>query len=99
MQASLPWAAPSLSLGELTGPAWTRDAACVNLGPKAADRLFFPGRGHSADKGRAFCARCPVAEECLRFALEQDLEFGVFGGASPEERRALLKERNGTARR
>jgi len=40
-----------------------------------------------------------VAEECLQFALEQDLEFGVFGGASPEERRALLKERNGTARR
>jgi hypothetical protein len=30
---------------------WARDAACNDLEPEDADALFFPERGHGADKG------------------------------------------------
>ncbi|MCA1671957.1 MAG: WhiB family transcriptional regulator [Actinobacteria bacterium] len=55
---------------------WARDAACNDLEPEDADALFFPERGHGADKGRALCRRCPVAKECLEFATA-GVEFGV----------------------
>jgi len=45
----------------IEGPEWARDAACADLTPEEADRLFFPERGHSTGAGRALCARCPVS--------------------------------------
>ncbi len=37
------------------------------------------------------CARCPVTAECLNWALEMELDTGVFGGFSADERRAHRK--------
>ena len=34
---------------------------------------------------------CPVAEECLEFALATNQEAGVWGGTTEEERRKLRK--------
>ncbi|MBA2365829.1 MAG: WhiB family transcriptional regulator [Actinobacteria bacterium] len=64
-----------------------------------ANRLFYPDRGHSAAAGRAICATCRARAECLAFALENPdaTEFGVWGGTSPRERQALVKEQNGGA--
>jgi WhiB family redox-sensing transcriptional regulator len=41
-------------------------------------------------KAKAICGRCPVTEQCLRFALENNIEFGIFGGTTPNERKALV---------
>lgn len=91
----MPWAKPPLTVESLVGPEWARDAACRHLAPEEADAYFFPERGHSADKGRALCGRCPVAKECLDMALTAGVEFGTFGGVSARERRALVRERSG----
>ena len=40
-------------------------------------------------KAKAICDTCPVAKECLDFALSEDIEFGIFGGATPQERKAM----------
>lgn len=51
---------------------------------------FFP-RTRAHPKGRPLCANCPVAFECLLGALENRERFGLFGGASEEQRRVLLR--------
>ena len=40
---------------------------------------------------KAECALCPVADECLAFALALGLDDGVFGGKSASERRELRR--------
>ena len=40
------------------------------------------------------CARaCPVRTECLAEALDNQIEWGVWGGMTERERRALLRRR------
>ena len=70
---------------------WRSEAACGQL-PK--DLFFPPGNSDvtRADEERAkeVCAVCPVRSQCLEFALENDERFGVWGGTTPNERRALV---------
>ncbi|MFI6642442.1 WhiB family transcriptional regulator [Streptomyces sp. NPDC050504] len=70
---------------------WLRSAACVRVDPE----LFFPvGTSGPALRdtraAKAVCARCPVAEQCLSWALDTGQATGVWGGTCPEER-ALLR--------
>ena len=37
------------------------------------------------------CRPCPVVVECLADALDNEIEFGVWGGMTERQRRALLK--------
>jgi WhiB family redox-sensing transcriptional regulator len=39
------------------------------------------------------CAACPVRELCRTYALENEEEFGVWGGLSELERKQLITER------
>jgi WhiB family redox-sensing transcriptional regulator len=39
------------------------------------------------------CLGCPVRMECLAEALDNKIEFGVWGGMTERERRALLRRR------
>jgi WhiB family redox-sensing transcriptional regulator len=40
-------------------------------------------------RAKAVCARCPVIDSCLRWALAAREPYGVWGGLSVEERDAL----------
>ena len=51
--------------------------------------LFFSELKSKVAKAKAICDTCPVAKECLDFALSEDIEFGIFGGATPQERKAM----------
>lgn len=80
-------------------PDWRHQAACLNKDPE----LFFPiGNTGPAqlqiDDAKAVCRCCEVMDTCLRWALENGEDFGVWGGLSEDERRAL-KRRNARARR
>jgi WhiB family redox-sensing transcriptional regulator len=44
-------------------------------------------------KAKAICARCPVREPCLEFALRIREPHGVWGGLNEVERRQLLRQR------
>ena len=44
-------------------------------------------------KAKEICNRCPVKEPCLEQALERGERFGIWGGKSERERRAIRKER------
>lgn len=66
---------------------WMAEGTC-RLHPPA---VFFPSDGAGVDRARAICGRCPVAERCLEYALENRIEHGVWGGASERERRRILR--------
>lgn len=80
---------------------WMADAACRDM-PTAT---FFPtqdnndptrsGPWHvyrSYQIAKAICAPCPVRADCLAYALDDDIPFGIYGGLSPRERRRLKKD-------
>ena len=57
----------------------------------APDELFV--RGAEQHKAKAVCGGCPVRTECLAEALDNQIEWGVWGGMTERERRALLRKR------
>jgi|SRR5271156_5323903 len=66
---------------------WVAKAECRSVDP---DELFV--RGAAQRKAVVICRHCPVKAECLADALDNQMEFGVWGGMTVRQRRALLKE-------
>jgi Transcription factor WhiB len=82
----------------------TAEAAFLAIGRRAPackggdPELFFGFDGESASSRQAreavakeVCGACPAKARCLAFALEQGEWFGVWGGLTGDERRALPK--------
>ena len=67
---------------------WRASARCRTAD---AEELFVRGARQREAKG--FCRTCPVRTECLAHALDERVEFGVWGGMTERERRALLRRR------
>ena len=65
---------------------WTARAACKGTDP---DELFV--QGAAQNRAKLICRGCPVRTECLADALDNRIEFGVWGGMTEEERRRLLR--------
>jgi WhiB family redox-sensing transcriptional regulator len=71
---------------------WRDEALCQEEDPE----LFFPiGSTGPAleqiEQAKNICRRCPVTEECLRWALDSGQDAGVWGGMSEIERRELKR--------
>jgi len=58
-----------------------------------APDIFFPSDGMGVLVAQRICAECPVADQCLEYALENHIDHGVWGGASERERRRILRRR------
>ncbi|MDE3724520.1 MULTISPECIES: WhiB family transcriptional regulator [Nocardiopsis] len=66
---------------------WTTRARCRRIDP---DALFV--QGSAQNRAKLICHDCPVRTECLVDALDNRVEFGVWGGMTERERRALLRK-------
>ncbi|WP_167382917.1 WhiB family transcriptional regulator [Streptomyces mangrovisoli] len=69
-----------------------RNAACVGEDPE----LFFPVGAtgpalREAAEAKRVCARCPVARQCLTYALRNGQTSGVWGGTDEAERADLVR--------
>ena len=69
---------------------WREDAACRDADPE----LFFPiGTTGAAlrqiGEAKRICHACPVRTHCLAWALVNGVTDGVWGGTTPNERRAI----------
>jgi WhiB family transcriptional regulator, redox-sensing transcriptional regulator len=83
-----------------TPEQWWEMGACRGADP----RLFFPPdedarreRQHREEVAKELCVQCPVRETCLHHALAIPEWFGVWGGTTEVERKALRQSRLGPA--
>ncbi|MGI9063665.1 MAG: WhiB family transcriptional regulator [Pseudonocardiaceae bacterium] len=74
-----------------TGVAVTENWRVRSACREDPDRLFVPGAAQR--EAKRVCAPCPVRARCLAEALDRRIEFGVWGGMTERERRALLRRR------
>lgn len=64
---------------------WIDRVACT----PADEHIMFSELASKVAKAKAICASCPVAAQCLEFAINDNIEFGIFGGTTPAERKVL----------
>ena len=66
------------------------NAQCAEIEDKD---FFFPdARAQEAERLpqlKAICASCIHEKECLEYALEKQIPYGVWGGSSPADRNAV----------
>jgi WhiB family redox-sensing transcriptional regulator len=76
---------------------WQDFSACKGMDPT----LFF-GPEHAEtvkekrdrdEAAKEICVHCSVRQECLEYALENREPYGIWGGMTELERRALLRRR------
>lgn len=65
----------------LTNRDWMEQATC-----RDADAPFFPSNRRELAKALSFCNKCPVSADCLQYALDNGIEYGVWGGTTESER-------------
>ncbi len=67
--------------------SWEEQARCRQYDPE----IFFAPRARAERKAKTICAKCPVKVDCLVFALQAKVEFGIWGGTNGKERRAMIR--------
>ena len=79
---------------------WKLQAACVGEDPA----LWFSHDEHDRYNtttkaldmvARAICSQCPVAADCLIYAIRLDLRYGTWGGMTERDRAKLTGRRPG----
>jgi WhiB family transcriptional regulator, redox-sensing transcriptional regulator len=69
---------------------WTATAACAEEGVAP----MFPSEqdAKGIEYAKSICERCPVRDRCLADALDRGESFGIWGGMTSDERRALRRK-------
>lgn len=67
---------------------WYLDALCAQVDPE----LFYPEQGSGGQKAMRVCAQCPVIAECLDFAIKSRERHGIWGGTTPNQRLAMIRQ-------
>lgn len=76
-------------------PSWHKKASCLGV----TDEVFFgssepdkrpPYTLGDIKRAQAVCGGCPVSAACLRAALINREEYGVWAGTTRKQRRAML---------
>jgi WhiB family redox-sensing transcriptional regulator len=68
---------------------WALQAKCRGM----EDALFV--EASEQKRARTVCSGCPVRFQCLAEALDNRIEWGVWGGMTERERRLLLRQHSG----
>lgn len=84
MSLRSPWGAHMIELLDFEPEFWREDAACIDR----SEVDFFPPPEATAeiDRAKAVCSTCPVADDCLAFAVETNQSEGIWGGYTARER-------------
>ena len=69
--------------------AWKDQAACSGTDTE----IFYPANSDEEAEALSICATCPVRAQCLDYAIRNRETYGIWGGATPEQRRRMRRER------
>ena len=74
-----------------TDLTWCSSGACNSSNTDA----FFPAMNDidAVNAAKAVCAICPVITDCREYAMDNDIEFGIWGGMTPGERAGMRARR------
>lgn len=75
---------------------WRNHAMCKGIGVDPFFANYFNGqaRRETMTSIIAMCRVCPVRKECLRFAVDNKINDGIWGGLTAKERRSLCNGSN-----
>jgi WhiB family redox-sensing transcriptional regulator len=80
----------------IDGWTWRLYAACRDTDPAPFFAPnYFEARVNKRERearAKELCARCPVRQPCLDYAIRHNEEHGVWGGLNEVERRALRRQ-------
>ena len=67
---------------------WMEKAACRG---EPTELFFFDERieRKRVAEAKAVCDKCPVWKNCLNYAIETPIDFGIWGGFTSKERERL----------
>lgn len=87
----------NLSTFQFVYEAWMEESACHNHNP---EDWFWDANTTLATKHavRAICQACPVAAQCLEYALRTGTTEGIYGGMTPSQRNDLRHATNAPKR-
>jgi WhiB family transcriptional regulator, redox-sensing transcriptional regulator len=76
------------TLEDILLPDWD-GALCAEVDPG----IFFPGDSDSGSskKAKSICMECSIRIKCLDFAVENNIDHGVWGGMSAVDRRRIRR--------
>lgn len=63
------------------------EALCAQSDPD----LWFEERTILAREAISICSQCPVMEECRQFAIDNDVDYGIWGGMTTAQRRREIR--------
>lgn len=73
-----------------TDLSWHAQALC-----KGATDVFFPDRGKNNDirYAKRICSKCPVQQDCMNYAIKNNIKHGIWGGLAYKERLKVKKSK------
>jgi WhiB family redox-sensing transcriptional regulator len=74
-------------------PWWVVHAPCAQTSP---DLFYSDGKGgrdvSNVNLARRVCAGCPYKAPCALWAIQNDEQFGIWGGLTPGQRAKVADE-------
>ena len=65
---------------------WTERALCAEVG---GDEWYPEGMGSKSAAAKSVCRRCDVRADCLRYALDNEEQYGIWAGYTDRELRRI----------
>lgn len=78
-----------MSILDLRPPEWQERAACQDIGFELYFTDISGTRSSEERAAQKACETCEVRSQCLQFAVDNRIEYGVYGGMTARPRRAL----------
>ena len=68
-------------------------AACID--PQNDPEWWFPNKAddQGATRAQEICGRCNIRDLCAEYAIYHEIPFGIWGGKTPAERTAIIRDR------
>lgn len=79
---------------------WRDDAACRDEDPEIFFALDSTAAGRrDIEQAKTICGSCPSQVACLRYALDTNINDGIYGGRTEKERRSKRRQTQPKERR
>lgn len=78
-------------------PDWQKEARCSEAvkNGELPPSTFICGTMESAEVAKPFCQQCPVARDCLAYALQEETAAsGIYGGVLMDEGEVVTADTN-----